>query len=158
MGAVALGAMVLGTAISAYGSHQQGKAQKKLYEQNATIAGYQAQDALFQGEEQVRQIREAVQRTVSGIRAGGAGSGFNVNKGTMVELQADAARQGALDVARARYNAQRKAWGYTAEASGLQYQGDMAKQAGTYNAIGGALGGIGNIYGAGSGMGYWGVS
>lgn len=158
MGAVAVGALAAGTVFSAFSQKESGKAQSSLLKQNATIAGYQAQDAIAQGEEDVKLIRQAVRATIGKQRAMAASGGFLVNKGTNLELQADAAYQGELDVARARFNARRKAWGYLTQNASYMYQADLAKQSGKYNFYGSLLQGAGNVYGTGYQLGYWGQS
>jgi hypothetical protein len=149
MGAVALGAMALGAVISANSQYQAGKAQEKLYKQNAELAGYEGKFAIAQGEADVSALRRDISQTIGAQRAAAGGSGLLVNQGSALDVQMDTARQGELDVARLRYNALLKSYGYQVEANSDIYQGKLASQSGKSNAVGTLLNSAGSIYGFG---------
>jgi hypothetical protein len=149
MGAIALGAMALGAVISANSQYQAGKTQSKLLKQNATLAGYQGQSAIAQGEYEVGALRRNISQTIGAQRAAAGGSGLLVNQGSALDVQMDTARQGELDVARLRYNALLKSYGYQVENQSYMTQAEIAKATGKSNAVGSLLQGVGNVYGFG---------
>lgn len=147
MGWVGIAALALGAVQQGLSQKAAGDAEASLQKMNAKIAGYQADNAIFQGEQDVTQIRQTVRSIIGAQRAGAAGNGLNVNEGTPLELQMDSARLGELDVARARYNARLAAWASKVGQSSALYQGELAKQKGKSGLVGSLLQGAGNIYG-----------
>jgi hypothetical protein len=136
MGAEAsMGLMAGGTAMSATSQFFQGQYNKKIANYNADVARIQAQDALDRGTDQEQRFRVGVRRMIGAQRVGYASQGVDVNRGSAVDIQADAQRLGELDALEIRSNAAREAWGYKVQATNYQNQGRMAAMSGTMGAI-----------------------
>jgi multidrug efflux pump subunit AcrA (membrane-fusion protein) len=141
---------VLGTAFSAYGAMQQGKAaaaqaeyQAAVGRNNAILAQRAADDARLRGEEAAR--RRAVEtRQLSGRqRAVLAANGVLVDQGSALDLTSDTAEIGKLDELTIRSNAEREALGY--EAQGMNFNAsaqlnDMRADNARSSAMGSAFG------------------
>lgn len=141
---------VLGTAFSAYGAMQQGKAaaaqaeyQAAVGRNNAILATRAADDARLRGEEAAR--RRAVEtRQLSGRqRAVLAANGVLVDQGSALDLTSDTAEIGKLDELTIRSNAEREALGY--EAQGMNFNAsaqlnDMRADNARSSAMGSAFG------------------
>ena len=61
--AIALGASVGGTVMSAGSAYQQSQANKQIAQNNATVAEYQAQDAQRRGEDDAQAVQRRVWRS-----------------------------------------------------------------------------------------------
>lgn len=125
--ALQIGAM----AFSAIGSMNQAEAQQNQYNyqaqvarNNATMAGYQAKEAIRQGqiEEQNQRLKTAAM--YGDQRAQLAANGLDLGEGTATELLTTTKYMGERDALTIRDNASRKAWaaqvqeqGFTDEAS-----------------------------------------
>ena len=136
MGAeAAMGMQAGGTVVSAASQFFQGQYNKKIAKYNADVANMQARDAIERGTEQEQQFRIGVRRMIGSQRVGFASQGVDVNKGSAVDVQADAQRLGELDALAIRSNAAREAWGFKVQATNYQNQGRMAAMSGTMGAI-----------------------
>jgi hypothetical protein len=95
MGATAaLAIMAGGTAMSAYGQMKSGRDTNKLFQQNAQIAEYQAKDAEARGKVGEKQSRRMTEKVIGSQRVSLAGQGVDVNRGSALDVQADAAYLG----------------------------------------------------------------
>ncbi len=135
-------ALVAGTALQLYGQHQAGQTaqkqaayQKKVAENNAQVAEWQARDALERGEQAETEQRRKTRQLMGNQRSAMATNGFDVNEGVNVDLLGDTQMMGTLDALTIRQNAQREAYGHQANASNLLaqaemegYQGKVARQ------------------------------
>lgn len=156
MGATAaIGTVALGTGMSAFGQMRAGKETKAIYDQNAQIADYQAEDALARGRVNEKMMRRQTEQTIGSQRAGLAAQGVDINRGSALETQASAAYLGELDALTIRNNAAKEAWGYRVQAQNLRNQGTIAKRDGTFGAFNTILGSTGSLllskYGGGLG-------
>ncbi|HYA40395.1 MAG TPA: hypothetical protein VEF34_03775 [Syntrophobacteraceae bacterium] len=113
LGAVALGAMALGSGVSAVGAVESGQAQAasanymaQVATNNAAIERQNAQLAIEQG--QVAQQNQQLQtgQKMGGILAQQAASGVAPNTGSALDVRASTAEMGALDELTIRYNSQ----------------------------------------------------
>lgn len=140
-------ASAAGTAISAYGSYQQGQNQKKIADYNARMADFQAQDAMKRGaiaaDQKAAEVRqmEGRQRAVMGV------SGVDVGVGTLGKVLDQTATMGELDTRTIEQNAMREAWGYENQGTSSRLQGEFASQAGTLGGFGTLLAGGARAYG-----------
>ena len=137
-------AVGVSTAISAYETHKAGQAQKQaaaaqdaaaqsqaqLDDYNASVADLQAKDAIAQGEDAASRLRTQIRGTIGTQRAETAANNVDVGFGSAVDVQADAAYLGELDVHQARLNAARQAWGFRVQAFDLRKQGEITRKAG----------------------------
>ncbi len=124
---------------------EQGKAQQRSAESqselstyNAEVADLQAQDALDRGVEEESRFRASIRGTIGSQRAGAAAGNVDVNYGSPVDVQADAAFLGELDALTIKTNAAREAWGYQVQGADLRQRAAIEKKEGTAYAAAGA--------------------
>lgn len=141
----ALGVMAVGAGYSAYSSMKAGSAQQGMFQRNAQFAEAQAIDAEARGRVNEQRQRETTEGVIGSQRVSFAAQGVDVNKGSSLDVQADAAYLGELDALTIRNNAAREAWGYRTQAGDFMQQGQYARDAGqmqAYNTILGAGGSL----------------
>lgn len=157
MAAVAGFMAIAGSAVSAYGQYQAGKAGEKLGEYNAQIGEMKAKDALERGEWNIRRLNEDTRKLIGSQRVAFAASGVDITDpdSTAANVFADTAALSELDAQTIRMNAQREAWGHRAQAENDRMAGKIAKREGQYAAVGTLLSTGGNVlygkYGFGAG-------
>lgn len=115
---------------------QQGAFEQAAYERNASLADLQAADAVKRGMLSAQQRGQQVRASIGDARVSLAGQGVTLDTGSALDVQADIASLGALDIATIRNNAAREAWGFTTQATDLRSRGILAK-AGADNAASG---------------------
>lgn len=141
--------LAAGTAISVYGTIQQGQTQQKIADRNADAARYSAQDALERGASAEQVHRQKVQQLISSQTAAAGASGAAVESQSFQKVIDQSTTMGELDIQTIRTNALREAWAFKNQATGLSLQGEMDKQASLYNGVGTALTGFSSAYKAG---------
>lgn len=143
MGATAaLGAVTVGaSAFSAYGRMKSGEKAQQMYDQNAQFADWQASDALSRGAINEKRSRQNTEQVIGQQRTSLATQGVDVNQGSSLDIQADAAYLGELDALTVRNNAVKEAYGYTVQAGDLRQRGKYAKQEGQMEALNTIIGG-----------------
>lgn len=150
---MALTAMAVGTAVSAYGSYQQGKATERAMNYNAQVAEQNAKvakdKAAYEAELQASKLR----RAIGAQRAAQSGSGYLLS-GTALDLQEDTTIQGEMDRLAILYGGEVESSNLKSEAQLARMQGKAAAQAGTTAAFGTLLSGAGQTYYAGNRMGH----
>ena len=104
--------------------------EAKLSEYNAAVAELQAQDALARGEWSADRMAEEIDQVVGSQRAGMAAGNIDVGFGSAVDINADAAALGALDIAQIRNNAAAEAWGFQVESTDLRKRADIYRLGG----------------------------
>jgi hypothetical protein len=131
-GTQALGGWKAGNAAA-----RQGEAQKAasldeagLADYNAAVAELQSADAIARGTEDEQRFRTKVRGAIGSQRAGFAASNIDVNSGTAVDVQADAAFLGELDALTIRSNAAREAWGFKVQGENFRRGGQIARKEG----------------------------
>jgi len=129
-----------GTVLSAYGNIQQGKAEKKKHDYNATIL---RQNAVVEGQQgaqredaQRRKAREILGTQAAAFAQAGGGSG-----GSAADIMKQSSTNAELDALTMRYESGLKISGLKNAAAGEDFAGKVAKQQGYYGAIGSVLGG-----------------
>lgn len=146
MGATAaISTVALGTGVSAFGQMRSGSDQQNIYNQNAQIADYQAEDALQRGQVNERMMRRQTKQVIGSQRASLASQGVDINKGSALDVQADAAYLGELDALTIRNNAAKEAWGYKVQANDYRNKGKIAKREGMFGAFNTILGSAGSL-------------
>lgn len=107
-------------AYGAYSSSQAAKAQAEyqsdVAQANATMAGYQREDALRRGEEDAQLAARQAERMRGTQVARLASNGLDITSGSSLSILEDTAFFGAQDVQTIRNNAAREAWGYSVQA------------------------------------------
>jgi hypothetical protein len=136
LGAAGLGMQAFGGIMAGRAAKRAGKAEAERLEYNADIADLQAADALQRGVDAAGKQRAVTRQVIGTQRAGFAGQNVDVNVGSAVDVQADAALLGEHDAQQITANAEREAWGYRVEAVDRRLAARNARQNG--NAAGNA--------------------
>lgn len=126
---------LLGGAMGAGSQYSAGQRSASLLRANAAIAGLQAQSAQQAGAEQAELYRTKLNATL-GRQAAQIGGANITTSGSALKSLERTSELGAEDIAQIQLNAARKAWGYQVTQSGDLMRADMARTAGTENAIG----------------------
>lgn len=167
----------VGTAMSAYGSYAQGKAQEASLlgqarsaeytaaaeRQNAEIARSRAEDEMDRGKTEDSRLRERGRQFLGSQRAALASNGVQLDSGSPLAMQEDTMNTVEEDAAAARYNTALTAWGFGVDATNAQTRANhadyeaaslkrAAKDAGRAGTLGAATSLIG---GASSLAGQW---
>lgn len=119
-----------GSVLSAVGSIQGANAQADALEQNAQVARVNAGSALAQSEaEAARRERENRRRIATAVNAGAA-NGVDIGSGSLVDIAADLAAEGALDEEIARYRGRTQANAYLTQGAQQKAQAGQVRAAG----------------------------
>lgn len=146
MGATAaISVVALGAGMSAYGQTRAGKETKGIYDRNAQLAELQAQDAIERGQVEEKKARRQTEQVIGQQRVSLAAQGVDINKGSALDVQADAAYLGELDALTIRNNAAKEAWGYRVQAQDYRYRGKVAQREGQFGAFRSILGSTGSV-------------
>jgi len=123
----------VGTATTAAGQIQAGKQAKgraayqaAVARNNATIAGYKAEDARRRGEIEAEKQGKATAQLIGRQRAALAGGGVTVGQDSAGQLVRDTAALGRLDALTIQSNAEREALGF--EARGVSFESEARLQ------------------------------
>ncbi len=134
---------VVGGAISAAGSMQQGNAQAAAEETRARMAERQQTiSKQRQGVESGR-VRENLRRVIGQQRAAAGERGVNVG-GSVVDVMDDSAREAAFDLESIRFGAEGEQGNLQYEADAARQRARSAKQAGRIGAFGSLVRGFGS--------------
>lgn len=136
MGVVSMGLVAAAGGVTAYTQVQQGKYQNQVAQNNAKVAGMQAQDALRSGAAEDQQRRWKIRALMAKQSAGFGANNVVGSTGTALDILGESAMFGEVDLNTIRNNAARKAWGYDVEKSNALAEGKLAKYGGKMAAIG----------------------
>jgi hypothetical protein len=145
MQALALGASVGGTVLSAGSAYQQGQVAKQTAANNAQMAETAALDAQRRGEEEAMQVQRKGAALKSAQRVNLASKGLDLAYGTAADLQDQTDFFTQSDVATTRSNARREAWTQRARGQGMLAQGRADALNANMQAAGSLLGGAGQV-------------
>jgi hypothetical protein len=145
MQALALGASVGGTVLSAGSAYQQGQAAKATARNNAQMAETAALDAQRRGEEEAMQVQRKGAALKSAQRVNLASKGLDLAYGTAADLQDQTDFFTQSDVATTRSNAGREAYNLRARGQGMLAQGRADALNANMQAAGSLLGGAGQV-------------
>lgn len=137
----------VGQILSGYQQYQYGKYLSGIYNRNAEVSAYAAEDALLQGEQDVLAYQTQLAQTIGAGRADFGASGVAVDEGSALRWQENAALVGDLDVARIRLNSEREAYKLRTEEWNQRVQAQSARYQGKQQLIGGIVGGVTSILG-----------
>lgn len=119
--------MAAGAGASAAGAQNAAEAQKKslLYDSqvagnNATLAEWQAQDAIYQGGVQEQAIKMQATALKSSQRTAMAANGIDTTEGSANDVLTSTDYLSAVDANTARDNALKAAWGYRTQGTGYR--------------------------------------
>lgn len=143
MQALALGASVGGTVLSASSAYQQSQVAKQTAQSNAKMAEIQAQDVQKRGEEEAQAVQRRGAAIKSAQRVNLAAKGLDLGYGTAADLQDQTDFFTQSDVATARTNAAKDAWGK--RAMGANYQAEANAQNPLMAGAGSLLGNAGQV-------------
>ena len=138
--------MGVGTAVSAYGAYQQGKAQKRLNEYNAQVAEQNAQIAQEKADYDKEQLKRRIRKMKGTTTVALAKAGVDATEGSAIDLFEELAIESEKDLLMIQYNTDLKKRGYTIEAATSRYTGAMAYQAGKMKAASTLLTGGSSTY------------
>jgi hypothetical protein len=121
-----------GAAMSAVSAFQQSKGAKDAYGiqsqiagNNATIAGWQAQDALARGEREASRVRMRGNQMKGRQRAALAASGVDLGTGSALEILTDTDFFTDVDASTIKDNAAREAWAIRNQAANFNYESEL---------------------------------
>lgn len=137
--------MLAATAVSAYGSYQQGQTQKKIGANNAIMAEYAAQAAERQGQLDAQNARRKADQLRGVQRARLAASGQDLDAGTAADIIDQTDFFAESDQITIRNNTKRSAWSARAQGANFRAQGDAAAEQANLNAFGTILGGASQV-------------
>jgi hypothetical protein len=143
---VAVAMMIVGTAVSAYGQYQSGKAQKAAYDYNAQVEERNAQIARDQAAYDASQQEKKTRQVIAAQRVAYSAGGFTM-AGTALDTLRQSATEGEMDRMAILYGGDVESANRKSAATLARYQGKAAKTAGTYAAAGTAIGGFGSAAG-----------
>jgi hypothetical protein len=115
---------------------QQANYEGDVLDLNARQADAQATDALSRGRLEENRLRADTRGLIGAQRAALGSSGLDLNVGSAVDVQADAAGLGEFDAMTLRNNARREAYGYQVDAATLRNRALLARTAGRNQAAG----------------------
>jgi hypothetical protein len=145
MQALALGASVGGTVLSAGSAYQQGQVAKQTAANNAQMAETAALDAQRRGEEEAMQVQRKGAALKSAQRVNLASKGLDLAYGTAADLQDQTDFFTQSDVATTRSNAAREAWNLRARGQGMLAKGRADALNANMQAAGSLLSGAGMV-------------
>jgi hypothetical protein len=143
----------IGVGVSAYGQYKAGQQSKKIGDYNASVYEQMAEDAIVRGKDDEQRFRQGVKTLIGSQKAGFAGQNIDVNSGSAVDTQADAAFLGELDALTIRTTAQREAKGYKAQAQSARMGGSLDATKGNFGAASTVLSGASTLLQARYGWG-----
>jgi hypothetical protein len=143
--ALAAVATIAGTAVSALGQIQAGKAQESAAEYNAQVAKNNASAEMERAGYDAGLIKDEARRTRAAQRAAFAANGLEGSTGSPVAVLGDTSGQAEMDILARLYGGKSQATAYGNEARAQIAQGKAAKQASMIGAGTTLLTGFGNM-------------
>lgn len=133
--AFGLGLLQLGMGeMQASAQREAGLYNQKIFEENATVAEKQAEQALKSGKRQALTSMEGTKSLISNQVAKFAAQGVDVGGGNVRAVTTDTLKAGLSDAQTIENNAWRQAWGFKEEAKNLRRQGKLAAMGGNAQA------------------------
>lgn len=142
---IAMIATAAASTISAKASYDQGQVAKQVGRNNATMAGYAAEDAQRRGEEEAAAIQRKGAGLKSAQRVSQAAKGLDIGYGTAADLQDQTDFFTQSDAATARTNARREAWSLQSRGQQAMFEGNAAARNANMQAAGTLLDGAGRV-------------
>jgi len=150
--AITLAVTAIGAGVSAYGSIQQGQAAKaaaayqaQVAQNNATIAGMNANAEIEKGNQQLQAAQEQASQHQGMIRAVMGAGGIDLDSGSALRNQQGMAQVDQLNQATIVSNAARSAWNYRNQGSNLDAQAGLDRMQGANAATAGYMGGFSSL-------------
>jgi hypothetical protein len=134
VGSIGTGLQVAGMVSGAFGSYNKSKAAQGAYEyqadvskNNATLARWQAQDALQRGATSVQQQQLKTAQLRGSQRAAFAARGVALDEGSALHILDDTEYMGGMDARTIQNNANREAWGHRVNAGNYESDSSMLR-------------------------------
>ena len=108
----------------------QSKYQSSMLDISSRFAGLQAEDAIFRGKKEARNVKKRVRRILGSQRVAFAGQGVDLDSGSAAAVQQSTEYEAELDAIQIKNNAWKQAWGYRVKAFDLRNQSRMTRIAG----------------------------
>jgi hypothetical protein len=143
---IAIGATVVGTAMSAISAINQGQAASDAANYNAQLAQRNAQIATDQAGMDAEMQQRDARRRIDAAAAGFGASGLVTSEGSALDVLASSARDAELDRQTILYRGKLRALGYSDQSTLDQTQADNASAAGFGKAGAALLTGAGLAY------------
>jgi len=135
--------LAVSTAMSAYGSYQQGKMQKEMNAYNAKIAMQNKIIAAEKAELNKQALRRKLRKVQGSTIVGYAKAGVHVAEGTPIDLFEENAILAKMDELMIDYNADLEARGYQVKADTATFTGEAALRSAKMKAAGSLITGYG---------------
>jgi len=134
-------ASAAGAGMGAAAQNSQLQFQAQVAKNNEKYSKWMAADAESRGSKEEDKQRERTGLIIGAQRASLGASGTDVNEGSALDLQVDAATLGEMDAITIRNNANREAWGHRVQASNFANEAKVAKssQSSPWLAVGSSL-------------------
>lgn len=149
---IAIGATVIGAAVSAYGMVSSGITNQRVAEyqaqvanNNAIIAKQNAEYATAAGNAKAQQQEMATRAAIGNQMAAQASSGLDVNSGSAVDVRSSTAALGTISELNIRNNAAREAYGFTQQGQDFTAEAGLDKAKGSAALTTGIVGGVGTL-------------
>ena len=152
---VGVGLSALSAVIAGASAYAQADNNKHAAEYNSDIETKKAKDAANIGANEAADIRARTRKLIASQVESGAMSGVDVNYGSTLGLLVDTAGIGEKEALTVMNNAQRQAWGHTAQSQLDQFEAKQAGRARTLNTFGSAISGASSVYSTGAKSGLW---
>lgn len=153
MGVAALPVAALAvTGVAAYGAIQQGQAAKasaayqaQVAQNNATIAGMNANAEIEKGNQQLQAAQEESSQRQGMIRAVMGAGGIDLSSGSALRNQEGVAEVDSLNQATITSNAARAAWNYRNQGANFEAQAGLDRTQGSNAATAGYMSGFSSL-------------
>lgn len=153
---ISMASGAVSSGISAYGSYQSGKFQKKMAEYQANLNVQRASIAEQQGRMDSMAAAERARQLVAAGRVAGAGSGRMLDPGVVGDglalWEVDVQEASAMERENIASNSQLASWGFMTNSEMNKAQGRYARFAGNLGAAGNILSGTAQTASYGSQM------
>ena len=143
---IAMGMMIGGGAINAYGAYESGQAEAELGRMNATVLRQRAVDATNRGGSAAGRARMEGSDANAVAKTQLAKSGVDLSSDMAKNIFETTGMTAELDAQTAKANAAREAWGLETSARESEFQAKMAKRRGILGAAGTLLSAGGSAY------------
>jgi hypothetical protein len=144
MGYAGLAVQSIGALSSAYGAYSKSSGDQAAYQyqaqvadNNATMANWQAQDALKRGVSAVNNSQIKTSQLQGTQRASLAARGIDLSQGSALDILSDTSFMGQIDANTLKDNAAKEAWAYNTQASNASANAELLRmRAGNINPAG----------------------
>lgn len=131
---IGVASSLAGTAVSALGAVQAGKAQNEVAQYNAKVADNNATAERERAAYDAGLIKDERRRVIGSQRAAMAANGLDISSGSPVAVLGDTTGQAEMDVLARLYGGESAATAYKNDATRMRIEGKAAKQAGKIGA------------------------